>query len=208
MQEIINKTINNVINQFILNPYGFHETRKHHERVLHYLHHDFFIKNAPDSKYVFRWEFPTQQHYKTLPSKKLYVDGGGEPGYIDVIIKDSDETNSKIDYGFEYGLFECDKTEKVFRIKIENDILKLTDPINNVKNKYIMCFFRCNDFDRATPDNARKRIDTVTKRSKKFYEIMIDICNDFKTDSLKAIFVDIFLINQQKKFQIKRFPND
>lgn len=173
------------------------------------MHHDFFIKNTTDpkyAKYLFRWEFPTIQRYKTKKTKELYEDGQGEPGYIDVVVKEPNETNQEIDYGFEYGLFECDKTERAFKIKIENDVRKLINPVNKIKNKYIMCFFRCKDFERANAVNVRKRIDSVKARSKKFSEIMFEICRNSKTDSLKAIFVEIFLINQQIKCEIRTFP--
>ncbi len=207
MKDIINKTIADVINGYASNPWGFFETRKHHERVLHYLHHDFFIKNITDAKYVFRWEFPTHRMYKTDEFGKLYVDkNGGEPGLVDVVIKDSTEINPEIDYGFEYGLFECDETEGEFKIKIGNDVLKLTDPINKIKNKYIICFFRCKDFDRATETNIKERIDTVIARSKNFSEIVFEICKNVKTNSLTAVFVEIFLVNKQIEAQIKRFP--
>ncbi len=205
MHDIINKTITDVINKYVSNPWGFFETRMHHERVLHYLHHDFFIKNnAADSKYVFRWEFPTNQMYSRR--KKLYADKNGVPGLIDVVIKDSNEKNPEIDYGFEYGLVECDENEDEFRIKIENDVLKLTDPVNTIKNKFLICFFRCKDFDRTNTTNTKERIDTVIARSRKFADIIFEACNNVKANSLRAIFVEVLLINREIEAQIGRFP--
>ncbi|HEY9205238.1 MAG TPA: hypothetical protein VIO58_04900 [Candidatus Methanoperedens sp.] len=200
MQNVITQTITDMINEYVSNPWRFFETRKHHERVLHYLQHDFFVINNNESKYVFRWEFPTHQLYKkqkigNLSTKKLYIDKNGEPGYIDVVVKDSNDTNQDIDYGFEYGLFECDGNDNEFKIKIENDILKLTDPVNSIKNMFLIYFFRCNDFDRANKTNVKERINTVINRSEKLSSIMLEICNNAETDALKAIFVEIFSIN-------------
>lgn len=132
MQDITDQIITNVIDDFVSNPFRpLEENRKHHERILHYLHGDYCRRNLDDL---------------------------------------------------------------------------LTDPLNKIKNKFIIYFFRCNDFgDRDNIQNTIDRIDTVVARSKKISDIMFEVCNTVKTNSLKAIFVEIFLINQQIEAQIKRF---
>ncbi len=212
MEMSLNQTIlDEIINIFLSNPYGFHEARKHHERALHYLHHDLYFKYIKETDHVFRWEFPTQQRYitekiGTNPTKKLHINPKGEHGFIDTVIKD--EAHSKIKYGFEYGLFDCDKSENDFQIKIENDVLKLTDPINSIENKYIIYFFRCDDFERTNKKNIQNRFNTVINRSKKFSEIIFEVCENAQTESLKAIYIEVFLIENKAIHNIRKFPND
>ena len=209
LEIMMNNIITNIIDKFNTDPYGFYEDKNHHERALHYWHNDFFIENFDTSKYNLRWEFPTYQKYRrekidSLSTLKLYVDEEKNPGFIDIVIKDSDNTNPVIDYGFEYGLFTCDKSEEDFRIKIENDVLKLTDPVNNISNKYILYFFRCNDFNRTTPQKIQDRIDTVLVRSKRLSEIMFETCENAGSDSLEAIFVEAIVTDGKIKYDIRK----
>jgi len=198
MKSIIKKTINETLNEYILNPYGYFEPRRHHERVLHYLFHDHFFRNYRQFDFVFRYEFPTYQTYhrnkiNKCSELKLIVADNGDPGNIDVVIKNSTEDKYVIEYGLEFGLFDCDVGDRDFEIHTDNDILKLSDKTNNVLNKIIIYFFRCKDFNRTTPHRIKKRVDTVKKRGQTLSDILSTKLNQI--ESLNIIFIELYEIN-------------
>lgn len=208
MKSIITKTINDTISEYVSNPYRYFEPRRHHERVLHYLFHDNFFRNYSKFDFVFRYEFPTYQTYhrkkiKKYSELKLIVAEDGDPGNIDVVIKKSKEDKYVIEYGLEFGLFDCDVGDSAFEIHTDNDILKLSDQTNNVLNKILIYFFRCNDFNRTTPRLIKNRVDTVKNRGQKLSDILSTKLNQI--ESLNIIFIELYEINGKIENNIIEF---
>lgn len=208
MKHLIEKTIIDTLNEYILNPYQYFEPRQNHELVLHYLFHDNFFRNYREFEYLFRYEYPTCQTYETqkigkCTRKKLIVNADGDPGYIDIAIINSNEKQYQIEYGIEFGLFDCDTADCDFEIHTENDILKLSDKKNNVSNKILIYFFRCKDFERTTTGYEDDRVNTVKKRGEKFRTILSTKLDQI--DLLNIIFVELYVMNGKIKKNIKDF---
>lgn len=198
MKSIIRKTINDSLNEYILNPYGYPESRQNHEIFLHYLFHDNFFRNYRQFEYLFRYEYPTYQTYKRqkigkCATKKLFVNADGDPGNFDIAIINFNQKQYQIEYGIEFGLFDCDTPDCDFEIHTDNDILKLSDKKNNVSNKILIYFFRCNDFVKTTKGREKARVDTVIKRGEKFRTILSTKLNQI--DLLNIIFIELYVIN-------------
>lgn len=207
-EKIIEKTIIDTLDEYILKPYGFYEPRQNHELVLHYLFHDNFFRNCREFKYLFRYEYPTDQTYKRekigkCSTKKLKVKVPGTPGNIDIALIKSNEDQYQIQYGIEFALFNCDTTVCDFEIHTDNDIFKLSDKKNNVSNKILIYFFRCKDFQKTTIINTKDRIDTVLKRVEKFHEIL-----SARSNQIHIIFIELYILNKDTiKKNVKDYHN-
>ena len=195
--QIVESSIEELVAHFLKNPYFFYTENDIHCHLFNIIFQKFELNglNKPretldgESSILLHKEYPTKAKYRiNKESKELQKDDKGRRGHFDLCVWNPDLVNEKW-FRHAGGLGEQETIVAIEIALVENnyhaqtalnhtkrDLLKLSDPENNVKHGYMLFFARNWENREDFKKLAKKQLDLGTKPT----SIYIERSNDLK----------------------------
>jgi len=195
---VVENAILALVNEFIENPLFFNN-----EKLLHYKFHDFLCKKT---QFNIRWEYPTNEFYVRKDGNLIVDRTSNYNARYDIAL--IDELEESIPFAFEFKLDIDNGLKSIakdsFNKHTKNDYEKLTNPINQVMNGYMIYFIWSEIGGRATKPLLKRKVE----HHKKNLDILWAYFEACKINgNLKMALVECNNIEGKKNSRIRTHPN-